>query len=361
MAYPFRTFLNLRKLLSDIFNTTDGHDHDGVNSKKVTAPGELLLADGKILVGNASGDADPVALSGDITITRLGVSTIGAKKIKDTMIIAEAGTVLVGTKTDGDVTKLDASAEGALVIGQGSGETVAAAVMSSEATMDKTGAVTLGIKPIIASGGDTMSVEENVAGLSSAITLANEIRGDFINHAANATRHTTGVQDTSGIEAEATDLATLITLTTSVMALYVAHNADAALASEWAYHNEQATTKALASEVAPTTLAECITKLNDVKAKYNDHEDETTGHASEASVTADQVAASNAANGVTNRVPIVGVTTGDLVSWAILNDGTGNVTGVSATAGVGYVDFTFSADPQGDAIISYIVMRPLAA
>jgi hypothetical protein len=43
------------------------------------------------------------------------------------------------------------------------------------------------------------------------------------------------------------------------------------------------------------------------------------------------------------------------VSWAILNDGTGNVTGVSAAAADGSVVFTFSADPQDDAIISYIV------
>ena len=49
------------------------------------------------------------------------------------------------------------------------------------------------------------------------------------------------------------------------------------------------------------------------------------------------------------------VKVGDQVSWAVLNDGTGNVTGVSAVAADGGVTFTFSADPQDDAIISYIV------
>ena len=46
---------------------------------------------------------------------------------------------------------------------------------------------------------------------------------------------------------------------------------------------------------------------------------------------------------------------GHKVAWSILNDGTGNVTGVSAVATDGGVIFTFSADPQDDAIISYIV------
>jgi hypothetical protein len=51
----------------------------------------------------------------------------------------------------------------------------------------------------------------------------------------------------------------------------------------------------------------------------------------------------------------------DTIWWSILDDGTGNVTGVDATAGTDYVDFEFSADPQNDAIISYMVVRPAAA
>jgi len=46
---------------------------------------------------------------------------------------------------------------------------------------------------------------------------------------------------------------------------------------------------------------------------------------------------------------------GDMVSWAILKAGTGTVTGVSAVASNGGITFTFSADPQDDAIISYCV------
>jgi hypothetical protein len=107
-------------------------------------------------------------------------------------------------------------------------------------------------------------------------------------------------------------------------------------------------------------LQEAVTRLNDLKAKYNDHEDETIGHADAATVAADQVAATDAAYGATNRVPVTGALAGDICSWAILIGGTGSVTGVSSTAGAGYVDFLFSADPQNDAIISYTVIRPSA-
>jgi hypothetical protein len=150
-------------------------------------------------------------------------------------------------------------------------------------------------------------------------------------------------------------------LVDSLTSLYAAHNTDAVLASGWAYHDAQAAAKALAAETAVTTLAGAITRLNDIKAKYNDHEDETTGHASQASVVADQVATADAANGAAIRVTVAAATATCVVQWSILNDGTGNVTGVSAAAGAGYVDFTFSADPQADAIISYTVFEVVAA
>ena len=157
-----------------------------------------------------------------------------------------------------------------------------------------------------------------------------------------------------------TDLATLKILVGALLTAYAAHNADMILNEEWAYHTAEGKACTLTSADTPTTLAECITRLNDLKAKFNDHENETTGHNEGASVAANQVAATDANYGDTNRVSVAGVTTGDVVWWSILNDGTGNVTGVSATAGAGYIDFKFSADPQNDTIISYIVVRPAA-
>ena len=321
------------------------------------------LSAGQIIIGvdGTAANNTKVTLSGDVTMDATGAVTIAAKAVEDTMISAGAGTVLVGTKTDGDVTLLDNSAAGSIVIGQGAGETCAAAVLSGDVTMDKTGKVTLALPKLVAADDSvTMSYEENIAGLSSAITLANEIRGDIINHFGNATRHTT-LQSTAAIKDEADDLASLIALTNSLMTLYAAHNADMVLGSGWAYHSAQGAAKALSSEVATTTLAGSITMLNDIKAKYNGHEADTTGHADQSSVTADQVAATDADYGDTNRVTVANAATGDIVFWNILDDGTEGVTGTSATAGEGYIDFKFSANPQDDAIVSYLVIRPAAS
>jgi hypothetical protein len=213
---------------------------------------------------------------------------------------------------------------------------------------------------VAVSGSDTMDREQNVAGLSSAITLANEVRTDMISHFANATRHVTGQQSTATLPVAATDLESLIALVTEETELYVAHNTDAVLGAAWEYHSAQTAAKALASEVVPTNLQDCVQRLNDIKAKYNGHEAENVGHDGQASVVADQVAAADAAYGAVNNVPITGIEVGDVVFWSILDNGTGNVTGVSAVAAAGYVVFTFSADPQNDCIISYIAARPAA-
>ena len=283
----------------------------------------------------------------------------------DELVIASGGTLTVESGAtlaieDGALSAADiALADGKIFVGNASGK-AAAVTLQGDVTITNAGIASLALpKMVAANGGYTMTREENVAGLSSAITLANEIRVDFIAHAADE-RHTTGQQATTAIPAACTNLATLKTLVAALLTAYAAHNTDMAKGADWAYHTAQGKDSALTSAVAPTTLAECITRLNDLKVKYNDHEDETTGHADGASVVANQVAATDADYGDTNRVPVAGVTTGDVVWWSILNDGTGNVTGVSATAGAGYIDFKFSADPQNDTIISYIVVRPAA-
>jgi len=283
----------------------------------------------------------------------------------DELVIASGGTLTVESGAtlaieDGALSAADiALADGKIFVGNASGK-AAAVTLQGDVTITNAGVASLALpKMVAANGGYTMTQEENVAGLSSAITLANEIRTDFIAHAADA-RHTNGAQDTSAIPAAATDLTTLKTLAAALLTAYAAHNADMILDAGWTYHTAKGKGSALTSAAAPTTLAECITRLNDLKVKYNDHEDETIGHADGGSVAANQVAAADADYGDTNRVPVAGVTTGDVVWWSILNDGAGNVTGVSATAGAGYIDFKFSADPQNDTIISYIVVRPAA-
>lgn len=99
-----------------------------------------------------------------------------------------------------------------------------------------------------------------------------------------------------------------------------------------------------------TTLAGAITRLNDIKAKFNLHDADSTAHTTGSKY---QIAAADGAMGVEILVTAEDVKLGDSVVWGILNDGTGTVTGVSALAQDGGIVFKFSADPQDDAIISY--------
>lgn len=65
---------------------------------------DLSLADGKILVGGSDGDADAVTPTGDVTISNLGVTAIGAGKVTPAMSSqAEAVTVTADGLTTGIV------------------------------------------------------------------------------------------------------------------------------------------------------------------------------------------------------------------------------------------------------------------
>jgi hypothetical protein len=215
--------------------------------------------------------------------------------------------------------------------------------------------------PIAMEDAYTTSYAVSAGGLSTGITLSTELKTDMLAHAASVgatpARHD-AAQSATVLTAVplATTLASLITLTTALMAHFVIHNADAILASAWVYHHAQATDCALASEAAPTTMATCLARLNDLKAKFNTHEALVTGHHA-GTIAGTQIAAADMAYGAVITVPEANVLTGDYVSWSILNDGTGNVTGVSAVAGTALITFTFSATPQEDTIISYSVAR----
>lgn len=201
------------------------------------------------------------------------------------------------------------------------------------------------------------SREENIAGLASAITLANEIRADLNGHYEDAGAHTTAADDVNVVVGGgAITLATLLTLTAEMLTSYAAHHVDARLAANWVFHAAQGTDYPLTSAVAPVSLQEAVTRLNDLKAKYNTHEADAVAHGT---TSADTVTSADAAYGAAIRVPIANALSTDLVSWGVVVDGTGTVTGVGAVAGDGFVDFTFSADPQNDAAISYNVSRPI--
>ena len=203
----------------------------------------------------------------------------------------------------------------------------------------------------------TTSRDMNVAGLASAITLATALRIQYSAHVANygeSTKEHKALHAAGQLAATSVvpyNLATLLTLVNDLTAKYTLHNTDAIDLSP-TYHQAKGTTHALAAETAVTTLAGAITRLNDIKAKFNAHDADSTAHTTGSKY---QIAVTDAALGAAIFVPMANVKAGDMVSWAILNDGSGNVTGVSAVANNGGVTFTFSVDPQDDAIISYCV------
>ena len=212
---------------------------------------------------------------------------------------------------------------------------------------------------LAASGAYTTSRNLNIAGLASAILLANDLRTKYSAHVADVTAgevtgehkalHTAGQLAAASVAAY--NLTSLLVLVNDLTAKYTLHNTDAIAVSP-TYHQAQDTTHALAATTAVTTLAGAITRINDIKAKYDAHDAETTAHTTGAQHASEKA---DAALGAAILVPCAGAKTGDVCSWAVLNDGTGNVTGVSAVPGNGNITFTFSADPQDDALISYAV------
>lgn len=209
---------------------------------------------------------------------------------------------------------------------------------------------------IAASGGTTTSRDMNVAGLSSAIALMTEIRTDFLAH-VNSYGASTGEHKalhTGAVltKAAPTTLAMLLESVNEMTTMYALHNTDAAATTPTYHIADVGAGNALAAETAITTLNGAITRLNDIKAKLNLHAADATGHRTGASTI---ITTTNAALGAKILVTNTNVTASMNVSWAILNDGTGNVTGVTAACVNGGVEFTFSADPQDDTIISYRV------
>jgi hypothetical protein len=212
--------------------------------------------------------------------------------------------------------------------------------------------------PVAANDARVMSREENRDGLASAIALANALKVSMNAHAADALDHTTAVDNVNFpvATADATDLVTLLALAGDLLTAYDTHEADSELGALWVYHAAQeAGDHSLVSAVAPVSLEEAVTRLNDLKAKYNAHDADNTTHGVG---SAHQEATADAAYGAENIVPVAGVVATDEVVWSILDSGTGTVTGVSAAADTGAIIFTFSADPQNDAIINYAVFRP---
>lgn len=110
--------------------------------------------------------------------------------------------------------------------------------------------------------------------------FANDLKAKYNAHLADTAQHTTGADATNVLtSSDATNLASLITLVSEMITKYTLHEADSQLNSGWSYHQGHATAdRSLASAIPPTTLTECITRLSDIKSKFNAHDNDATTH-----------------------------------------------------------------------------------
>lgn len=95
---------------------------------------DIPLASGNILVGNSSGVAASVAMSGDIAITNAGVTSIASGAIVNADVSASAAI---------DYSKLATLTSGNILVGS-AGNVATSVAMSGDATIVASGAVTIG-------------------------------------------------------------------------------------------------------------------------------------------------------------------------------------------------------------------------
>lgn len=115
--------------------------------------------------------------------------------------------------------------------------------------------------------------------LITSLALVNDLKSEMNDHAADDTEHAAADDVNFPVATtDATDLDSLLDLAGDLLTAYDGHDADAEEGSP-SYHNAtEAGDHSLTSAVAPTTLAEAITRLNDLKAKFNAHDADDTAH-----------------------------------------------------------------------------------
>jgi hypothetical protein len=129
------------------------------------------------------------------------------------------------------------------------------------------------------------------------ITLANSLKTVINAHAADAVQHSTAIDNVNYpiITADASNIATLIALVTVFLTSYDAHDADAEEVAPTYHAATETADHSLASAAAPTTFAECATRLTDLLAKYNAHDADATAHG----VTSSHQESNSSVDGIT--------------------------------------------------------------
>jgi hypothetical protein len=149
------------------------------------------ITDGSILIGGASNAPTEVAVTGDVTITNAGVTSIGAQKVVNSMLADDAvgldelaniteGSILTGDSSNNPLL-LDANDTGKILVGTGTG--LASVAISGDFDLASNGTVTIannavdltskvtGTLPIAngGTGGSTASAALNSLGIMSGI------------------------------------------------------------------------------------------------------------------------------------------------------------------------------------------------
>lgn len=152
--------------------------------------GSTPLASAQVFVGNSSGLATAVAISGDITTTNAGVTAIGANKVANSQLATMATTTIKGQSVGGSGSPIDlTAAQAAAIIGSVGGALKSKRI---EITRDLTAAsgnvsyTGVGFQPTTCTGfGDAAT------SLSQYVTLIGMV--DSAGSAANMTLVTAGV------------------------------------------------------------------------------------------------------------------------------------------------------------------------
>ena len=149
------------------------------------------LEDGKIYIGDSDDKSAQILVTGDVTITNAGVTSIGAQKVVNSMLADDAvgldelaniteGSILTGDSSNNPLL-LDANDTGKILVGTGTG--LASVAISGDFDLASNGTVTIannavdltskvtGVLPIAkgGTGGSTASAALNSLGIISGI------------------------------------------------------------------------------------------------------------------------------------------------------------------------------------------------
>lgn len=174
------------KLKSDVATdanravTTDHIRDNAITTAKITAntiTSSKIARDtaGAILIAQGAGsDVTFNALSGDVTLTGAGVTSIGANKVTNAML---AGSVALG--------KLVSGASGQIIVGDGSGVPTYR-TLSGDATISNTGAIAIGAGAVTGSAIADASITGGTAGAGVKLA-ANTVTNANISPSAGIT------------------------------------------------------------------------------------------------------------------------------------------------------------------------------